>query len=248
MDKGWVCLHRSLSAHWLWSGEPFSKGQAWVDLILHANHKPKKVRIKNQVIEVERGQQARSELTLSDAWKWSRGKVRRFLKQLEKEEMIVQQASKLTSIITICNYTEFQGDSTTDGTTSDTTDGTLVGHHTVHKQQCNNVNNEKNTLITDVTDQCPHDQIIELYHSNCPTLPRVKSWTDARKKLLRTRWRESKKHQSLEFWDGFFNYVNQSQFLTGGVQGNTFQANLEWLVRPSNFVKVIEENYHREQS
>ena len=37
--EGWIKLHRSISDNDLWTSEPFSRGQAFVDLILLASHK-----------------------------------------------------------------------------------------------------------------------------------------------------------------------------------------------------------------
>lgn len=139
-SKGWVKLHRSITEHWLWDCE-FSYAQAWVDLIIYANHSDKKLTIKGQLISLKRGQQARSEVTLSKTWKWSRNKVRRFLKNLENDGMIVQETTHLTSLITICNYEDFQH--------SETSDGTPKGHLTEHLKDIRrntnkNVKKEKN--------------------------------------------------------------------------------------------------------
>lgn len=87
---------------------------------------------------------------------------------------------------------------------------------------------------------CPHQEIVDLYHEHCPTLPRVKVWTDARRKSLQARWREDKKRQDLTYWAEFFQYVDSVPFLRGD---KTFQADLEWLVTARNFVKVIEGKY-----
>ena len=102
----------------------------------------------------------------------------------------------------------------------------------------------KNTPSESV-DSCPHQQIIDLYHSNLPTLRRVKVWSDKRKKALRTRWREDTKHQSLEFWEKYFRYVSQSTFLIGN--NTDWQADIEWLINPGNFVKVVEGKYHEQR-
>jgi len=127
MKSGWIKLHRSFRGHWLWkTKEPFTKREAWIDLLMCANFTDNKIPLGGGVVEIRRGQQARSELTLADEWKWSRGKVRRFLKCLEDDSMIVQHKTHLTSVITICNYERFQGDDTADSTTSGTTDGTTV--------------------------------------------------------------------------------------------------------------------------
>jgi len=92
------------------------------------------------------------------------------------------------------------------------------------------------------TPPCPHQEIIDAYHELCPTMPQIREWTDQRRKFLQARWRENPKRQSMEFWRKFFSYVNQSDFLRGA--DGTWQADLEWLIRPTNFVKVIEGKYH----
>lgn len=95
---------------------------------------------------------------------------------------------------------------------------------------------------------CPHAEIIALYHETLPSLARVREWTEARQAFLRKRWTENAERQSLDWWRGFFEYVGESSWLTGrkpGRDGDAFECDLEWLVRPRNFVKVIEGKYHR---
>ncbi len=94
------------------------------------------------------------------------------------------------------------------------------------------------------TAHCPHSEIVKLYHEILPSLQKVKEWTEQRQKILRTRWNEKEERQTLEWWRLFFQYVSESDFLMGRIKP-TFQADLEWLVRPKNFVKVIEGKYHR---
>lgn len=94
---------------------------------------------------------------------------------------------------------------------------------------------------------CPHAEIIALYHEALPTCPRIRQWTDARKEHLRTRWREDAKRQNLDYWKRFFAHVAASPFLTGqrtGKGGRPFFAGLDWLVKSENFAKVIEGRYH----
>ncbi|MDP5131376.1 MAG: hypothetical protein NWQ54_10870 [Paraglaciecola sp.] len=106
--SGWIKLYRSIQDNDLWLAEPFSKGQAWADLILSANHKPGTFWVRQVQIRLERGQLGLSEITLSKRWKWSRGKVGRYLRMLENRRMIEQQKTPVTSIITICNYSNYQ--------------------------------------------------------------------------------------------------------------------------------------------
>ncbi|WP_057921132.1 hypothetical protein [Lysobacter capsici] len=94
---------------------------------------------------------------------------------------------------------------------------------------------------------CPHEEIIELYHEVLPMCPAVRIWEDDRQKLLRSRWREDSERQNLAWWKGFFEYVKSCPFLIGqkdpSPDREPFLATLEWLVRPKNFAKVIEGNY-----
>ena len=94
---------------------------------------------------------------------------------------------------------------------------------------------------------CPQAAIVSLYHELLPANPRMKVWDGDRAKALRARWREDSKRQDLDYWRRFFIHVSASPFLTGQVDGQggrPFLPGLDWLVKPSNFAKVIENRYH----
>jgi hypothetical protein len=92
---------------------------------------------------------------------------------------------------------------------------------------------------------CPHAKIINLYHEVLPELPMVRAWTEERQGFLRSRWREEVDRQNLDWWRSFFIYIKQSDFLMG--RKLRFKANLEWLVRPTNFIKVLEGHYENDK-
>ncbi len=135
--EGWVKLHRRISENDLWTSEKFTRGQAWIDMIMLANHSDGFIRSNGMKIPIKRGQLGWSEIKLSERWKWSRGKVRRFLKELKNEQMIVQQKSRRNPILTVINYEMYQSDGTPDGQ--------VIVHQTDNRQYPNkNVKNEKN--------------------------------------------------------------------------------------------------------
>ena len=39
---GWIKVSRTIQEHWVWDEKPFSKGQAWIDLLLLAKHSDEK--------------------------------------------------------------------------------------------------------------------------------------------------------------------------------------------------------------
>ena len=106
----------------------------------------------------------------------------------------------------------------------------------------------------DAIPDCEHKKVIQLYHELLPMLRKVEVWNDTRAGYLRQRWKEVAIDQSaktaediLQWWHKFFVYVSKSRFLTGRLNdksGRQFVADLEWLVKPSNFAKIIEGKYH----
>ena len=103
---GWIKLYRTIQDHWIYQ-DPV-KLKWWIDLLLMANHEPKKVLIKNSLIEVGRGQTVRSLGTLSKRWLVTKKTVRTFLSLLEKDTMITTQGVTVSTLITICNYDIYQ--------------------------------------------------------------------------------------------------------------------------------------------
>lgn len=91
------------------------------------------------------------------------------------------------------------------------------------------------------TPQCPHQQIIALYNRILPEMQAVipERWDGARAKNLSTRWRESSKHQSLEFWERFFTKLREFPFYLGE-NPREWRANLGWLVEKKHFDDLIE--------
>ncbi len=122
--KGWIKLHRTIMDSPSWLAEPFTRGQAWVDLLLLANHRRGHIRKRGILIAVERGQIGLSEEALAARWQWSRGKVRRYIAELERDAAISRKISEKTvpkktsvsSLLHIENYDRYQLDGTEDGT------------------------------------------------------------------------------------------------------------------------------------
>jgi uncharacterized protein YdaU (DUF1376 family) len=105
--------------------------------------------------------------------------------------------------------------------------------------------------------KCEHQSVIDMYHKYLPTLRKVEVWNAARQGYLRQRWREVAIELSKEkdivsadilTWFGdFFQHISASKFLTGKVNskdGRAFTADLEWILKPSNFAKIVEGKYH----
>lgn len=125
--KGSHPIHRRLLNHWIWQDKPFAKGQAWIDLILLANHHDGTILMGGKPFKLKRGQVFRSRLTLAKRWGWSRGRINRFISVLETEQMIVQQTVQQGTLITLLNYSKLHDSAFKSGTINDTIDSTIDG-------------------------------------------------------------------------------------------------------------------------
>lgn len=122
MEKGWIAISRQIQNSWIWE-KPFSRGQAWIDLILLANYENKKIPYKNEVITCHRGDVNLSIQFLADKWGWDRKTVRNYLKLLESDGMVAVKCTTHRTTITLINYDNFQIPVTTKSTTKSQQDG-----------------------------------------------------------------------------------------------------------------------------
>lgn len=106
--EGWIKLHRRIVDNPIWTKEPFTKGQAWVDILILASHKKTQFDVRGIEVGVERGQMAWGESKLAERWGWSRTKLRRFLRWLETRHQIVQEKNNVITLITVVNYEDYQ--------------------------------------------------------------------------------------------------------------------------------------------
>lgn len=109
-NNGWISLHRAMMDNPLWLSEPFTKAQAWIDLLMLARHKktPELFFIRGNEVRVEYAEIARAESTFCDRWKWSRSKLRNFFKYLEKEQQIKIIKTPAINKLAIVNFEKYQ--------------------------------------------------------------------------------------------------------------------------------------------
>jgi len=130
---GWIKLDRQIQDNFLWFDEPFTKAQAWIDLLLLANHEDGEVLINGKYQKIKRGQHLTSTIKLANRWKWSRNKVYRFLVILQNANMVKKRTLGGT-LLTIVNYDKYQSrwymDETPNGTPLEAEVGAEVGTQT----------------------------------------------------------------------------------------------------------------------
>jgi len=175
-EKNFFYVNRILLNSDRWLSEPFTRGQAWVDLFGLAQHTQGFFRIRGIKIKVKRGQLGYSQLTLAKRWKWSKGKVKRYLKELENDGDIEQQNNNITTLILIKKYDLWQGGSTPDGHQTDT-----------RRYTYNKDNKEKNTRQSTIASDSKKllDYFFERYFKLSGKKPVMTTWAKYNKNAQR---------------------------------------------------------------
>lgn len=93
----------------------------------------------------------------------------------------------------------------------------------------NKEKNKKENVITD---------IIDLYNEICVSLPKVKTISTARKTAIKSLVNK----YTIEQMKSVFTKAETSDFLKGK-NNRGWHANFDWLIKDSNFVKVLDGNY-----
>lgn len=192
-------IDRRLLEEELWTAEPFTRGQAWVDLIGRASYKDGELTKRGELIITERG--------LADRWKWPKPKVRRFLEWLEKEGMITRtkmrtkNRSGYRTKINVEKYSFYQ-DARTENRTKNRTE-----NRTTNRNNINNINNislnmpdgiaeELRPIFGDKTDQLLED--VRAYYEQHPE-KEFPGWREAALQFNRNqqRWQHRKRQDPM---------------------------------------------------
>lgn len=105
----------------------------------------------------------------------------------------------------------------------------------------NDNDNDNNKSIITTTfnrNKTEAKKVIELYHSHCPSLPKVSRVTDNRIKSVMAILKDYSEEEITDMFDK----AERSRFLREGTE-KWSGADFEWLMNPQNFIKVAEGKY-----
>lgn len=109
-EEGWIKLYRSIRSNWLWEDGNERYLKWWIDILLMVNHQPRKVLVNGEFVEIKTGERLTSTVKLSKRWGVSRNTVTKFLKLLEKDEMILASKSRQNgTTLKVLHYADYQG-------------------------------------------------------------------------------------------------------------------------------------------
>lgn len=107
-DSWYIRLSRNFRNSSIWTENVvFGHRDALIDILLSALPEPGKIIFNGEEVELERGEFVTSQDSLCVRFRWSRQKVRTFLKNLEKNGLIALKTTRKNTIIRVVNYEQY---------------------------------------------------------------------------------------------------------------------------------------------
>ena len=107
--KGWISLHRKILENPVLShSRVYSRFEAFLYLLLNANHKEADVVVGVKLYKVKKGEMITSQMKLCKKFKWGNTKLRNFLKLLQEAGMIKIKTEQNLTYVSISNYVTYQ--------------------------------------------------------------------------------------------------------------------------------------------
>lgn len=238
--EGYIKFYRSI-LNWEWWHD-INVFRLWSYLLLSANHQDSRWK----GIDVLRGQHITSLPTLEKKTGLSTQQIRTALSKLKSTGEITETVTNKYRLITLVNYDNYQGkddesnsqDNTQSNRQSTDNQQTSNRQSTANKND-KNIKNDKNARSNKTSSITPEEfkSILGLWNSRCE-LKGITRMTDRRKQALACRLKE----YGEESFRKLIENINASSFLKGQ-NDRGWTATFDWVIKPNNYVKVLEGNY-----
>jgi len=107
--RGYIKLWRKIQENPLYKERRrFNRNEAWIDLLLLANHKAVEITFGLRKIFLKAGDILSSQLSLAKRWRWGIASVKRFLEYLYDENQITFKTENKFTLISILNWSLYQ--------------------------------------------------------------------------------------------------------------------------------------------
>ena len=258
-NEGFICISRGITAHWIWSNPVFF--QRWVWMILTANYDEREISFNCHRVMLQRGQLAVNLAYLSKIWHVSTPAIRKFLVKLEVSGMVTRTVNDKVTVITICNYDRYQlkmGVSV-NGQVNEVVNE-VVNEEVNQTNKDNKIKTEAIKTSDEVLRQVPleldmpvavekdyisWEKFVEFFNNAMrgKTIPKIRGFhlAEHRKKTIRARINEYGKDAVIEV----VKKAAASTFLNGGGDKG-FVADIDWMMGPRNFPKILDGFYDRQ--
>lgn len=247
-------------------GFVLSRAEAWIDLLMECRYESGFVSNAGHKMEIRPGQLLGAVSWLASRWNWTPKTVRGFLDKLENDGMIERvtpgtetgaQKGKQSTIVSVCNFSAYQLINVPEGQASGHAEGeqgASKGHAEGNIYKENKGTREQGNkrgelpLPIPAVAETPAQQAIKVQTQIAfdawnglaarVGLAKAKLLTDPRRRAIRLRLAE----YGTEGWDQALAAIERSAFLRGR-NHRSWRIDLDWLIVPGNFSKVIDGRY-----
>ena len=161
---------------------------------------------------------------------YSLSTISKLIDKLINENRITKEDTELGTLFTITNYSQYQALPQNKPTTKN-------GERTEKEQQANNNKNVKKVKTKDTTIDLEINLVKDAYITKLNKLPQPRTWTSKRLTTIKARINEYDLETVLDIIDK----TSNSDYLLGNV--NDFKADIDWIFKTDNFVKILENKY-----
>jgi DNA-binding transcriptional regulator YhcF (GntR family) len=237
--SGYVRIHRALCGHTAFRNDAEAMAFAW--LVMKAAWQPTKVRYKDRIIFLDRGQAAMSVRDFAKAMDRDKAWIERLFKRLKAEAMLTTRHETGVNVVTICNYNEYQSDTHRRETPSETQDETSARQGRDTEQVREEREEDNSEAIASGATRQPLSEALSFWNANAAHAGwrLAKGLTAERPKHLRARLREN----GIDGFRAAITRARASPYLAGADPPPWFT--FDWIIKAANFQKLIEGNYDR---
>lgn len=223
----------------VWDHPAFRPGEmtqreAFFWMLSEAAWKPHTRRLGGLVVDLERGQFAASTRYMAKVFQWTEARVRRYLNMLAEWQIIDAASDAGVTVVTVCNYDKYQGERRS-------SDAPIDAAATQDRRTTDAREKAGKQGSTEPNGSEEGESALEIYHAECPDLPKVQKLTAKRKSALAARLRDV---GGLEGWREACRRASASPFLAGENERG-WRADFDFLTRESSFTKLMEGAYDR---
>lgn len=240
---GWIKLFRKFQ-EWEWYSDPNTKA-VFIHCLLRANQTAGEWR----GVHYDAGEFITSLPSLCKELGLTMRQARTALERLQATGELTSRTTDKTTgkripkgrIITVNNWVQYQANDTQNDTQNDR----QTTRKTAGKRQAsdNSIRREEDKEDKNIYIVENENTITDLFHAICHSLPKVRSISDTRRKHIKALL----KTYTVDDFKTVFTKAESSDFLSGR-SGKWSGCCFDWLIKQSNFLKVLEGNYDNKQA
>lgn len=228
-DSGWVYAYRKAWTHPAFNN--LREAAIWNFLYQNAFWADGERNFNSQTYQLKRGQIIISMRFLAKGFCMSEKGARLVIQKLEKLGMLVTQRTNRGTIITICNYNEYQS--------KEKTEDEPRGKQRTHRGRTEDANknepnegNEPNEVIVGAF--ASYNSVAEKIG-----IPQAQKLSKSREGKLKARLKDC---GGIDGWNAAMAKLSESAFLSGQ-NNNGWKADLDFVLQEKTFTKLMEGSY-----